>query len=267
MADLNKYILNAEREKNFIKEVANNIEEQTKILTDDLAEVLHTDSNASYQFPVLDESKDIAVSTVSEMGVIPVSSLGLKNITVPMKRYSTIVVISKESLKWENIALENEIKKGMARGLAKALNKDYIALVTGEGVKDVTGTSNLINDISDAMTQLETIGRETTRVILPTTRKGEIRKLIQSQTDSLINLESAFSTPITFMSELGANKGLCVDNSQIKLILGGVEIDVLEEGTVVDGETTINLGQQYAVAFRCNLYACLTQFNPQARIK
>ena len=258
---MNNYILDQQREAKLIADVIDSVKKESEVITDHLAEIINSDSNEKYVFVKLD--KDMEVSTVNEMGVIPVTSLGLVNNEVKLKKYTAISVVSMESMKFESVNLDSELKKGFSRALAKAISSDYLTLVQ-DGATEVPKTDNMAIDLSDAMSILETSDRNATNVILPKSDKGVIRKGMETNADTQINLKDAFGVPVTFMNTENA---VVVDNKTIKVILGDVKIDVVDTGVVEDNGVTTNLFQQGAVAYKVTMFGAVCKFDKQAVIK
>lgn len=250
------YNLEDSRRVEIIKEVANNIERELK--AKDLAEVINHTGVESYKLPILAESPTCSV--VAERGVIQASNFGTNSVSIPMKKYSVLVPMSKEGILYGE-GVNEEVLKACSREISKKIDEDFLTLALEGATEQSKGTDRIDVALSKAMGKLEDNDLECTNVVLAKGEKVNVREVAQSNDNKdLVTVNNAFGCPIAYE---GTNN-LVLDKSQFRLVMSNeMDIKILEEGKV----GTFDLGSQYMVAFRVVVFVGMAKIDNKACVK
>ena len=258
------------------KEVIKNVIDQASILKVCKHENMTSDRKV---LPRLTDSG--SASWVEEGGAINTTLPKFEYPTLKACKLAVIVPVTREKINDTIISVMGEVQQAMADAFASAIDKACIFgvdspfdtnLITAIGTQKITATSNLDDDLSNAMGLVEDNKYNCSNILIGTSQKKVLRALANDNSyKGAITLQSAYDTPIEYVRNWDDTKALAITGDFSKAVVGTREnmtYEILKEATIESGtgesKETINLAQRDMIAIKATIRLGFLVADPKA---
>lgn len=247
-------------------EIIKNVKEKASIL------------NLAKKVPMKGDTLDIAQLTGSGSAYWTGEGEQIKT-TIPTfeypelkaKKLAVIVPLTREKVNDTVIDVMSAIQTAIADAFATAIDTACIVGTSSPFTTNIIGkigssnkfvkTSNLDKDISKAMGLVEANKYNPTNILMPLTKKKDIRDLSNSASyKGGITVSNAFDTPIEYVRDITETNANVIVGDFSKCIVGTreeMEYQILDQATITMGTgssaQTVNLAQNDMIAVKCTM--------------